>query len=95
MMKQFSNNIDEATLLLAEEIGGCFFSAKEAAEMLDVPEELLLDTSEPLHQRYRKGWLQSEFDLRKCILKLAVSGSSPAQAMAMDIQQKAKLKSLD
>lgn len=90
-MSQYLNEL----LQTAEDIGSCFFTPKEAAEMLEVSADLLLDTNSDYYKRYRKGWLQAEFDLRKNIIKLAISGSSPAQTMALDIQQKSKIKILD
>jgi hypothetical protein len=50
------------------------------------------DQESDFYKAYYKGRLQSEYDLRKSVVKLAKSGSSPAQTMAMDMLNKSKLK---
>lgn len=79
-----------------EELAMVFFTPQEIATILEVPfteiEESLMDEQTAFYIAFHKGRLQSEYDLRKSIVKLAKSGSSPAQTMAMDLLQKSKLK---
>lgn len=80
------------------ELASLFFTPKEIAVMQEWPvQEFEYDCKEessPAYNAYYSGRLQTEVDLRKSIIKLAKSGSSPAQTMAMDMLNKSKLKLL-
>lgn len=93
------NDLSEDTLVQIEELGKHFFTPREVATMLEIDEIFMMDSmnipSSPIYRTYNKGFLQSEYELRKCILQLALSGSSPAQSMAKDIKDKATIKKLD
>lgn len=93
------NEITEDILVMVEELAKHFFTPREVATMLEIDESLMMDNmndaTSPLNRRYNKGFLTSEYELRKCILQLALSGSSPAQTMAKDIKDKATIKKLD
>lgn len=86
-------------LNLIEELASYFFTPKEIAVMLDVEEESFLFSIEfhgsKISTAFLKGRLQSEMELRKSIIKLAKSGSSPAQTMSLELLQKSKIKMLD
>lgn len=79
-----------------EELAAVYFTPKEIATIIEVPfaevEAALCEEGSLFYLAFHKGRLQSEYDLRKSIVKLAKSGSSPAQTMAMDLLQKSKLK---
>lgn len=81
-----------------EELAAVFFTPKEIAiimqlNIIDV-DEAMEDDEAAFYLAFQKGRLQSEYDLRKSIAKLAKSGSSPAQTMSMDMLNKSKLKML-
>ena len=78
----------------AADIGKCFFSPREAGEMMDLPESVFLIPGTAIYKEYKTAWLQSEYDLRSNVLKLAAAGSSPAQAMALDILKSATIKTI-
>jgi hypothetical protein len=92
-----------AKFLLSEEqkkeitdLAAVFFTPKEIAVIMEwfyenVAEDMQ-DQESDFYKAYYKGRLQSEYDLRKSVVKLAKSGSSPAQTMAMDMLNKSKLK---
>lgn len=75
-----------------------FLAPAEIAIMLELDvlevKAAMQDEAHPFYRAFFKGRLQSEFDLRRSIVKLATSGSSPAQTMAMDLLNKSKLKML-
>jgi hypothetical protein len=93
------NEINEEHLAHIEELGKHFFTPREIATMLEIDQTTMTDAMNDIetsiYRSYNKGFLQSEYELRKCILQLALSGSSPAQAMAKDIKDKATIKKLD
>lgn len=93
------NDINQEILDQVKELAGCFFTEKQIAEFLEIEFSFFMECMEqdenPLRRAFFEGWMQAEFDLRKCILQLAKAGSSPAQTMASDILNKSKLKRLD
>jgi hypothetical protein len=93
------NDITETILAEIKEYAGLFFTPKEIALMVEIDEGFFLDcmTKEEntIYRNFQTGRLTSEMELRKCILKLAKSGSSPAQTMSMDILNTSKIKMLD
>ncbi|MFN3802187.1 hypothetical protein [Belliella pelovolcani] len=66
-----------------EELGGCFFTEQE---ILTITE--LTELSPAERRAMTRGALKSEAELRKYILDLARSGSSPAQTMAVKLLEK-------
>lgn len=81
------------------ELAAVFFTPKEIALILEFPvEEFMLDCLDiktPPGQAFHAGKLKSEFELRKSVLSLAKSGSSPAQSMALDLVKSANMKMID
>lgn len=92
-MSQSSSNKEE-TLNQIKDLGAAFFTPDETSVIMQDPKltEKSQDPNDEYYQAYYSGRLQSEFDLRKSIIQLAKSGSSPAQAMAMDLLTKSKIK---
>lgn len=80
------------------ELSALFFTPAEIAVMQEWPaDEFCADCKEKgsaAFNAFYAGRLQSELELRRSIIKLAKSGSSPAQTMAMDMLNKSKLKLL-
>lgn len=93
------NDITDQDLKEVESLASLFFTPKEIALQLEIEEELILsavdDPTTGIYRAFQCGRLQSEMELRKSIIKLAKSGSSPAQTMAMDLLMKSKIKMLD
>jgi hypothetical protein len=86
--------LEEITRLAA-----LFFTPREIAIMQELPaddfvRECACENSN-YYTAFQSGRLQSEVDLRTSILKLAKSGSSPAQTMSLDMLNKSKGKMLD
>lgn len=48
-----------------------------------------------IYQAFQSGRMKSEYELRQSILKLAKSGSSPAQTMALELLNDSKQKMID
>lgn len=80
-----------------EDLAGCFFTPDDIAIVLQ------LDLNEfngirfemdDFRIPYQRGKLLKEAEVRKAILKMAVAGSSPAQLMAVEIIDKARLASI-
>jgi len=93
------DNIKTEILKEIEELAAVFHSPKEVALMLEIEEAKMQEWMEAqdneVYRSFQKGRLQSEFELRKSIVRLAKSGSSPAQAMALDMLKQSKLKMID
>lgn len=93
------NKITEEELKEVKSLAALFFTPKEIALMLElVPADIaeaMDNEADPFYLAFHGGRLQSEVDLRTSIIKLAKSGSSPAQTMSMDILLKSKIKMLD
>lgn len=89
-------NFTQDDLQMLEDLAGCFFTEEEAALFLEIDpafmEESFRNKQNEIYRRYQKGWMQSEFDLRKSIKTLSTSGSHPAQTMLDDIRRKAATK---
>ena len=95
-MLQYSND----TLKQITELAALFFTPREVAMMLELDIDLFVMECELSpdgkgYLAFHSGRLQSEVDLRKSIMKLAKSGSSPAQTMVLDILLKSKVKMID
>lgn len=99
-MEKFLNEPNDALLEEIKKLSALFFTPREIAVMLEIsPVNLFVIECEREQSRYYAaffaGRLQSELDLRTSIIKLAKSGSSPAQTMAMDMLGKSKIKMID
>jgi len=53
--------------------------------------ELINIKSGPGYQAFFKGWMKTEVELRQSILQAALNGSSPAQQMMLNYQNKSAL----
>lgn len=90
------NCLTKEILTEVKRLSGLLFTPKEVAIMLelDVQEFVMdcLDEKTEAFKAFHGGWMEREIILREKIFKLADSGSSPAQTMAMDILKKSKVK---
>ena len=87
---QFSiMNYTQEQLLQIEDIAATGYEPKQVAFMLGVSPaefcELIRDEESEVSIAYFKGLYSSEYAVRKSVMTLAQSGSSPAQTMAMKI----------
>ena len=100
-MQKSLNDITNEDLKEIENLAALFFTPREIATMLElnipqfIDECTFLESDVPGARAFHKGRLQSEIDLRKSIIKLSKSGSSPAQTMALDLLTKSKNKMRD
>ncbi len=98
-MQKSLNDITPEDLQQIEALAALFFTPKEIAVMLEIKQkemaEAIDDEDNDVYRAFQGGRLQSEADLRKSIVKLAKSGSSPAQTMSLDLLTKSKIKMLD
>ena len=69
--------------------GEVFFTPKEIAIILQLNMQDFIDDCRDInheaHAAYMKGTLLSEAKIRKSIINLAISGSTPAQNLSLDI----------
>ena len=90
------NEITEEDLTEIKNLAALFFSPREIAVMREIKLVAMITATEDeeskVYEAFYSGRLQSEMELRKSIIKLAKSGSSPAQTMALDLFNKSKLK---
>ena len=81
------------------DLSSLFFTPREIAIMMQLdPAAFVMAVSNESTKEYiafYSGRLQSEVDLRRSIIKLAKSGSSPAQTMSMDMMKHSAAKMLD
>lgn len=97
MMEKYLN---DETIAEITRLSALLFTPREIAVMQEItPVEDFIDfcTTEGnrFYTAFQSGRLQTEVDLRNSIIKLAKSGSSPAQTMAMDILNKSRIKMID
>jgi hypothetical protein len=95
-MNSISQKLNEDQLNMIEAMAATGFSAGEIAEVLEVDalqfEEDFANKKSLVYKKYRKGFLQASFELRKRIFKDAGYGSSPAQTLAKKIMDDAEYK---
>jgi hypothetical protein len=95
-MPKSLSEISREDLVEITTLAELFFTPDEIALMLEIDRAVMIDQLEnndsEIYRAFQTGRLQSEMELRKSIVKLAKSGSSPAQTMAMDMLTKSKLK---
>ncbi len=95
-MQQYSNDL----LKQITDLAALFFTPREVAMMLELDVEHFIMQCDIIqesegYKAFHSGRLQSEVDLRKSVIKLAKSGSSPAQTLALDMLLKSKVKMID
>lgn len=97
-MRKSLTDITTTDLEQVREFAALFFAPKDIALMVGIDNQTMLDEVEDekssLHQAFYTGRLKSEAELRKSIVKLAKSGSSPAQTMSLDLLMKSNVKML-
>ena len=97
-MPKSLNDINAGDLAEMKNLAGCFFVPSQIAMMLELEPVAFGDAiseenqGTEIYNAYWGGWLQSEFDLRSSIMKMAKAGSTPAQAMMLEIMKLSKVK---
>jgi hypothetical protein len=98
MLKSLVDITDEE-ITTVNELSALFFTPSEIALMMEFHkeevQEAMLEDSSKFYTAFQTGRLNSEMELRKSIIKLARSGSSPAQTMSLEMLNKSKAKMLD
>lgn len=88
--------MDRAELLAnVRALAALAYTPQQVAVALAVPRETMesemLDEEGDLYRAYWDGWYENDIKLRNSINKLAIAGSSPAQAMMYKIMTTNKL----
>lgn len=77
---------EEANL---ESCGGVGFTADQVAAIFELDKQLVREQfstqSGPIWDRYYKGRMQAELEVRQAILKSAQNGSTPSQNKILDL----------
>lgn len=98
-MQKSLNELAQDQLNEITTLAALFFTPREIAQMLELPAEAFISEccieGGVLYKAFYSGRLQGEVDLRTGIMKMAKAGSTPAQAMAMDMLKLSKVKLLD
>lgn len=93
------NELTAEQLQQVKELAELFFTPRQVAQMLELPADAFVAeceiTGSDIYRAFYSGRLQGEVDLRKAVLKMSKAGSTPAQAMAMDLLKSSTLKMLD
>lgn len=91
-MLKYLNDIKEKDLLEIRNLASMFFSIQEISEMLEIDfstiEEQMSIKDSPIYKAYKGGNYDGQIMVRTGIIKMAKAGSTPAQAMAMDLIKK-------
>lgn len=99
MMQKSLNEITAEDLAQIKRLAGLAFTPREVAIMLELDVEGMVMYCEfedcDVYRAFHGGRLQREIDLREKIIKLAESGSSPAQTMLLGILRDSKIKMMD
>lgn len=88
--------MDNTTLKEVEELAALNYTPKEIAlitglDYIDI-EEWLQDDQSVFYRAFHRGMYKTDALVRKSIIKLAQSGSSPAQALYIKLQEANELK---
>ncbi len=95
-MPKSLDDITDAEIEEIKTMAAVFFTPKEIALVLEVDANEFIEacTAEgnKFYNAFAGGRLKSEFELRLSIVKLAKSGSSPAQTMSMEMLKNSQMK---
>jgi hypothetical protein len=92
--------MEPSTLTEIEQLASLNYTPEEVSVIIGIDkttiETAIQDPSSEIYRSYWKGFYTTDIKLRQSIIKLAVSGSSPAQNLALKMQENQimKLKSL-
>ena len=93
------DDITEADLLEIRNMAGVFFTPRQIAIAMEIDQESFIyacqDKNHPCFNAFEGGRLLNEYKVRQSVVKLAISGSSPAQTMALDMIKTSTMKMMD
>jgi hypothetical protein len=92
--KRLQDLLNEETTNYITDYAKALSSKKEVVEMLGVPDELkeAMMFHPVFLKAYNIGKLQSEYDIRAAVVKLAINGSAPAQIEAVKLIDKLRIE---
>lgn len=89
----------DSQLTEIERLAGLFMKPSDIAIILGIPEaefrDALSDKKSMCFNRYQKGKLLSEAELRKSVITMAKQGSSPAQSLASKLIDEMNMDEID
>lgn len=95
MLKSLSD-ITDAELQEIQNMAAVFFTPGQIAQVMELDakvfEEECNTAGNKFYDAFAGARLKSEYELRWSIVKLAKSGSSPAQTMALEMVKNSQLK---
>lgn len=98
-MPKYLSDLHEADLKEVKNLAALFFTPREIAMMLEIdPGQFVMGCDvegTTVYNAFQGGRLQSEVDYRTSVVKLAKSGSSPAQTMVKEMIDKSKMRMLN
>lgn len=87
--------MDETTIAEIKALAGLAYTPQQVGIALGISQEdidcFMLDANSGFYQAYWSAWFENDMKLRNSINKLAVAGSSPAQAMMIKIISQNKI----
>ena len=93
------NDITPAELQEINAMGAVFFTPKQIAIAMEFEVDPFVDAclenGSDCYNAFEGGRLKSEFEVRKSVVQLAKSGSSPAQTMALEMIKISIMKMMD
>jgi hypothetical protein len=98
-MAKHLNKVTDEELLEVTKLASLFLTPRQIGIMLELDVLQFIAACDfensRFYQAFHSGRLQSEVDLRTSIMKLAKSGSSPAQKEALHMLNESKIKMID
>lgn len=89
-------NLTDEQLTELQRFAGLFFNVEQIAIVLQVDAielaEELANTQSEAHKAFWKGRLMEEARQREVVFNLSAGGSAPAQNLAMQLMERAKLQ---
>lgn len=83
--------MDNSILEQIEKLAELNYTPEEVCKIVGIEQQVMMDALEDehseIHRSYWKGFYTTDIKLRQSIIKLAVSGSSPAQNLALRMQE--------
>lgn len=90
------SQISDSDLQEIEAMAGLLVGPEEIALCMGIPKDEFIqavgDQDNPISKAFYRGSMATEFKLRKNVFKLANQGSSPAQSLAMKMNDEFNLK---
>lgn len=99
MALKYLNDITDNDLAEIKKLAGLFFTPREIAIMLELDDDAFVTECDirgsKVYNSFHGGRLNRVITLREKIIKLAESGSSPAQTQLIEILKESQVKMMD